>query len=392
MDEGISHTQNMPHEMAGLSHVYKRRKDMGFPEAGFATSDLGRRWEDLTDWYSMPDDAEWLRTDPRVIENNPWIEKLDPKAEVHSTLFEPRNLGFDHLTDEMFNMLVDSNLPRDLQLTVNQLDRVSVPDMVRLVDKVNKWRANNKLAANEEIRDYPDWNVVKEYPDGYRMVRLPNVADSEEAFKIGKACGEKGGWCTQDDSNLHRYGSGGSRLNILLDPDGKPVAQVETSKETPFEIDFDTFSDSEVESFRGNWPYPHDERPRGIHANDEYDYYADGTIDTAKELFPDRVNYLTEPTFSIRQIKGKYNQKPKAEHIPYLQDFVKSGNFSDVVELDNVDLFKNGSSYSTRGELIQHKSFVDFMIDRGLNPIDDDDLSRGINYWNNNQSIGIDGI
>ena len=237
--------------------------------------------------------------------------------------------------------------------------------MVDMVAKINQHRRRMAIEAekksNEAIRDYPDWNVVKEYPDGYRMVRLPDVADSEEAFKIGKACGEKNGWCTKDDDALMRYGSRGSRLNLLLDPDGKPIAQVETGR-IPH-IDYDSFSDSEVELFRDSWPYPYD-RPRGIHTNEEYEYYADGTYDAVRELFPDRIQY-PDPRLNIKQIKGKFNQKPKAEHIPYLQDFVKSGNFSDIRELGNVDMYDMKElGYFSKEDFLSDPGFNNYMLKR----------------------------
>jgi hypothetical protein len=42
----------------------------------------------------------------------------------------------------------------------------------------------------------------------------------------------------------------------------------------------------------------------------------------------------------IAQIKGKGNAKPKKDYIPYVQDFVKSGNWSDVGDFQNTDLVK----------------------------------------------------
>jgi hypothetical protein len=213
--------------------------------------------------------------------------------------------------------------------------------MVDQVAKINQHRRRMAIEAekksNEAIRDYPDWNVVKEYPDGYRMVRLPDPADSEEAFKIGTACGEKGGWCTKDD--LLRYGSGDSRLNILLDPDGKPVAQVETVKPenvSPFVYlmqnrpEIGEQVSNRFRSFRdefepNNYILPENER---IALRNQF----------ASET-PEYQQFAQEPTkYKIRQIKGKYNQKPKAEHFPNLQDFVKSGNFSDIRDLGNVDM------------------------------------------------------
>ncbi len=205
--------------------------------------------------------------------------------------------------------------------------------MVDLVAKVNQHRRRMAIEAekksNEAIRDYPDWNVVKEYPDGYRMVRLPDPADSEEAFKIGKACGEKGGWCTKDD--LLHYGSGDSRVNLLLDPDGKPVAQVETVKPKPERSDMI----SQLKN-RGDEHFLEDLYQSRLDV--ESGEFNGDVLDRFTEILNDRGVVLDPLTLSINQIKGKYNEKPKAEHIPYLQDFVKSGNFSDVSDLGNVDM------------------------------------------------------
>mgnify|MGYP003349453163 CR=1 FL=1 len=41
---------------------------------------------------------------------------------------------------------------------------------------------------------------------------------------------------------------------------------------------------------------------------------------------------------TIRQIKGKQNQKPKDEYIPYVQDFVKSQNWGHVSDIKNANM------------------------------------------------------
>lgn len=43
---------------------------------------------------------------------------------------------------------------------------------------------------------------------------------------------------------------------------------------------------------------------------------------------------------SIRQIKGKQNRAPVAEYLPYVQDFVKSGKWGEVGDLQNTGLHK----------------------------------------------------
>ena len=44
------------------------------------------------------------------------------------------------------------------------------------------------------------------------------------------------------------------------------------------------------------------------------------------------------PQMSIIQIKGKQNAAPKADYLPYVQDFVKSGNWGQVGDLKNTGL------------------------------------------------------
>ena len=50
-------------------------------------------------------------------------------------------------------------------------------------------------------------------------------------------------------------------------------------------------------------------------------------------------NPLPDEAPRINQIKGKSNAKPKKDYIPYVQDFVKSGNWSAVGDLKNADLY-----------------------------------------------------
>lgn len=345
-------------EMSGILHYEPRyigvskeaRTIAGFPEEGYARTDLGKLWEDATDdrVLSVTKGVRNAKTDyfARVY---PEFTNLADDTPIYQPYISrlSRQSGLDHLIDEIGNAInPTSDLPANLRLTPEDLANPFKNSMEAMVDKVAKINQHRRRMAieaekksNKAIRDYPDWNVVKEYPDGYKMVRLPDVADNPEAFKIGKACGEKGGWCTQGEDMLQNYGSGDSRLNLLLDPDGKPVAQIETVK--PEEL-------SPYLYLRNNNP----ETAQRI--DDEFEQYYERikesgkkySVDYRNELkdiwssqTPEYLSHLQEPQkYDIYQIKGKYNAKPKAEHIPYLQDFVKSGNFSDVRELENVDM------------------------------------------------------
>jgi len=50
------------------------------------------------------------------------------------------------------------------------------------------------------------------------------------------------------------------------------------------------------------------------------------------------VEQFGEPPQNIIQIKGKQNLAPKEQYLPYVQDFVKSGNWGDVGDLHNTGL------------------------------------------------------
>ena len=48
--------------------------------------------------------------------------------------------------------------------------------------------------------------------------------------------------------------------------------------------------------------------------------------------------FMNNPPHDIIQIKGKQNQKPKDEYIPYVQDFVKSQNWGHVSDIKNANM------------------------------------------------------
>lgn len=89
--------------------------------------------------------------------------------------------------------------------------------------------------------------------------------------------------------------------------------------------------------------------------------------DVAKHIGEDEANRLldqgmtlsemikTIPDFKypqrIKQIKGKANLAPNEEYLPYVQDFVKSGKWSDVGDLSNAGMQKVGDKYLTLEEV-----------------------------------------
>jgi hypothetical protein len=58
----------------------------------------------------------------------------------------------------------------------------------------------------------------------------------------------------------------------------------------------------------------------------------------------------------IVQIKGKGNAKPKEEYLPFVQDFVKSGQWSDIGDLQNTGLRRTSDAFNdTEQEFLRNK-------------------------------------
>jgi hypothetical protein len=75
---------------------------------------------------------------------------------------------------------------------------------------------------------------------------------------------------------------------------------------------------------------------------------AEDALRQAEKIYPE------EYKESIQQIKGKQNRAPKEEYLPYVQDFVKGGKWSDVGDIQNTGLKRykgnDGMKYVTPEE------------------------------------------
>jgi hypothetical protein len=169
---------------------------------------------------------------------NPWLGKLDRRTPIYK-IDRPmdlnENLGFGHMADEIQNMLdPESGLPAALRLTPQQLDKVSMKQMVEKVDAVNKWRAEE--AAKAELGDMmgnltatprmqiPDTQLSFVKEPGMTWIDIPATTD-ESAMKLCTTIGRQAGWCTQGEGLAKRYGSGDNSLTTLIDAEGRPHAQ-----------------------------------------------------------------------------------------------------------------------------------------------------------------------
>lgn len=313
-------------------------------------SQSAKAWENASDYTIYPEQAgrflhtrNW-HTNVPTVENNPWLAKVPPETTVYdlSSEMQPRDLGFDHLIDELRNAVnPESGLPPELLLKYENLPKITMPQAVERVAKINAWRAAKKVEADLARANNAATHLHKEYPEaGMRWVELkePQVNpeaglhDAEGTFStLSDALKYEG------DTMKHCVGGycegvarGDSRIFSLRDANGHPHVTIETNPGS-------TMSELQEAIY--------DERGRVFDPEEAVKYaekMGGGYLSLARDPRP------AVPL--IKQIKGPSNRAPNAEHLPYVQDFVKSGQWSDVRDLHNSGLVRVQKPVTIRGD------------------------------------------
>jgi hypothetical protein len=272
----------------------------------------------------------------------PWLRKQPATDMLYGIRPE---MDLSHFTDEMRNAMDvgQSGLPMDLAVRPESLQRMSFPQAVEHVGKINQFRAREmermdaakraetlKLAA-QQLRESPVTHLFKEYPDdprGMRWVEMAppkgegstnyNVQDElQRALKFeGDTMGHcVGGYCPD-------VMSGQSRIFSLRDAEGMPHVTIETSPRGGW-LSGEQLNEWEPGAFDRYLAQRHEEGGIG-------DMHRWANVN-----FPDQMTGQ-----DIVQIKGPKNHKPQPEYLPFVQDFVKSGKWGDVGDLRNTDLVR----------------------------------------------------
>jgi hypothetical protein len=309
-------------------------------QALMAESPAAQVWEGATDYmmgYNLVGDLSGLQSSSRpevrrFFEDNPWIVEVS-KKDPNRKLYLPSenlgsDLGFDHLRDELLNSIdPGGDLPQQLRLTNEQLGRMSVPDAVRHVSKINKWREKQKFEANFALANNAATAPFKDYPDqkyGWFQLRADTPEGRgalQEALRYeGDMMGHcVGGYCND-------VFAGRSAIYSLRDKrTGAPHVTIEVEQ-------YGSFDESKR---RIDAMYPDLDENEKMRMLDEQ-----GWLDENGDPLP-------TPLGRIVQIKGKGNKKPKDEYIPFVQDFVKSQNWDMVQDLENTGLIDLNSSRIT---------------------------------------------
>lgn len=320
-ERGVLHRHT--YELGDPGRLLKeKRSSEGFPKQGMAVSPEAKFWEIVTDRAIDPAraaDFKYGSLDKSILPNNPWLEKVPDETAVYSAQAPERtHLGFEHLIDELTNAVnPDSGLPRSLQLSPDKLQKVTVPQAVELVDKINKWRAEQKVAAdlkrsqNAATVEYKAYDTIPGTTEpnqrGLRWVELKvptNKSMPEDEYTAGieklsdalKYEGEVMGHCV--GGYCPAVAEGRTRIYSLRDAKGEPHV----------------------------------------------------TIEVRPGIIEPRMNGDVKLPDEIVQIKGKANRAPKDEYLPFVQDFVRSGQWSSVGDMQNTGM-RSARDVFSEGEL-----------------------------------------
>jgi hypothetical protein len=267
----------------------------------------------------------------RLGKENPWISKVNPETPVYTSF--TNDLGFNHIMDVLREDLTAGRIRPE------QMNKISITDAVRRTYQYDQEMAAKMNASRAAARE--GLPTYKEYPEGYRWVELNkpgSFANESEAMGHSVRGYEppKGhpDWSEgSGDSGSSSYGHGGweaiksgkAKVYSLVDPKGAPHATVEVGP------------------------------PHSINVPREYrqQYMAERSAQDPNPTWNDREFYdwlskqgVELPPQRITQIKGKQNRAPNEEYLPYIQDFVKGGKWSDIGDLQNTGLRRTSDAFN----------------------------------------------
>lgn len=353
-EEGITHVNLDPNDWME-QRAKNARNEAGQPALG--KSNAAKAWEDVTDdqIYIEPASnytARQTLSDKRIVEANPWLDKVAPDTKVaHINTVD--DLGFDHIMDVLREDLTAGRIRPD------QLSKVSMEQAVRRTYEYDQELAAKMNASKAAARE--GLPVYKEYPEGYKWLQLNKpgtfAAESDTMGHSVRGYEPPKGhpdWVeASGDRGSLNYGHGGwegiksgkAKIYSLVDSKGAPHATVEVAA-----------NDYPGQSAIMEWMRIDNPAAYGQGEGPSYDLAYDKARLILEKSAPQR----------ITQIKGKQNAAPAKEYLPYTQDFVKSGNWSEVRDAGNAGLRRYGDVFNENeqrlieqtGELVPNHEYL----------------------------------
>jgi len=331
------HIPNQPLDENWQKTLNFVRKNEGLPPQGFATTEYGKRVEDSLDASLNIRELGDLAGSPYSLGKVPsgimQFANTNPQMRIYSL-------------DEILETGPRAGDLRDRMLFLRQNDKVrfygeppvKIPDTYKITDQAllgmspvqasekvaqfENWQQNiRQRAASSAIRKDP--NVEKiDAGDGSLWINTPDLGADEKMRELVKDIGRDARWCTKDDKFCYAYGSGNSRLTILVDGKSRPVAQMTIDSIPPTAEKFlKSLSPEELNAFMSS-------NPLYKFAQDKKE------LASMMETSPQFAEYLkrTPPRMSITEIKGWGNRENlvdldapmTAENLKKIQDRVKT--------------------------------------------------------------------
>ena len=309
-----------------------------------AQSDLAKQWENRSDSMIGRDTAQefqdMMRQAPGMFDKeSDWIKKLPPETDLYKTRgvgrrFNPQDLGFDHVLDVLREDVASGRIRPE------QLNKVSMEQAVRRTYEYDQEMA--KKMQETALQQQEGFPTYKEYPEGYKWVELNQPKDLPEGWKesaiVGTYYDEAGNLQRHPREKIvedalkyegatmgHCVGGycpdvleGKSKIYSLRDAKGEPHVTIEV----------------QPSKYALRWDVVKEYMPA---AEQEAKNLPNGYTDKDVSDIAMRMAKENEPP-NIVQIKGKGNAKPKDAYLPFVQDFVRGGNWSDVGDLKNTNL------------------------------------------------------
>jgi hypothetical protein len=324
----------------------------------------------------MPGAGSDLRGEAMVA--MPWLAKLPVTDKVYG--ISGGGLDLNHFTDEFINALNDAEgagLPMDLAVRPESLDRMTFPQAVERVGRINQFRVKEMERAALNNLDSPAVRTFKEYPEnnpmGLRWTELavPRFEGDQlpEGFEVRHlSSGDQNWWAAMDLRKPDELGRE-IEIDVLDTPEAARKAIADYYGRDPLQAalkyEGDTMGHcvggycddvmagrSRIFSLRDAKGEPHvtiETSPsrkqyffrdvRAAVGDDQADDWLNEGLKLSEmvERAGLREGNLPE---DIIQIKGKQNRAPKDDYLPFVQDFVKSGQWGNVGDLRNARLVK----------------------------------------------------
>jgi hypothetical protein len=232
-------------DISGMDSLPYVRKTEGFAPEGTAKTEYGKRVENLTDVSAWPVQLEDISSPGLIPPSMREMAQTNPSArltELGTNISD--TLQFNILARDMAEMrrMPDKysaysqpaiKVPAEYMLTDEALGGLTLAQASNRVAKFKNWEQENRQRMASQFMKEDPRLERQELPGKFTAVALPDLQKSPDILQLATDVGCDGNWCTKEQANSLSYGSGESRLHIVLDGKARPMAQITFSRLAP---------------------------------------------------------------------------------------------------------------------------------------------------------------